>query len=217
MGVELLRHPTPKSLRAVVRAVGLPVVYLVASEIGGCAIIAGPEDDVRTIRLPALTESRVADVTQLWLDAAAEQDDDRADQAARHLWADAMEAVVAALRAHPRAVLVPVGALGIVPLHAAGPGGGRRSMARRDGRLSLGYAPNARRWRCAATGPHSFQGGLPSWSPTPGRMRISARCPRPSTNARNFATACPKAMSSPTCTRRTRPWRTCCRTCRRPR
>ena len=144
MGVELLRPPTPKSLRAVVRAVGLPVVYLVASEIGGCAIIAGPDDDVRTIRLPALTESRVADVTQLWLDAAAEQDDDRAGQAARHLWADAMEAVVAALRGYPRAVLVPVGALGILPLHAAGRQDAGGAWHYAADTVSLGYAPNAR-------------------------------------------------------------------------
>ena len=47
MGVELLRPPTPKSLRAVVRAAGLPVVYLVASEIGGCAIIVEPDGNVR--------------------------------------------------------------------------------------------------------------------------------------------------------------------------
>ena len=144
MGVELLRPPTPESLRGVVRAVGQPVVYLVASEIGGCAIIAGPGDDVRTIRLPALTESRVADVTRLWLYAAAKQDDDRADQAARHMWADAMETVVAALRGHAHAVLVPVGALGILPLHAAGwqDAGGAWHYAADT--ISLGYAPNAR-------------------------------------------------------------------------
>ena len=40
----------------------------------------------------------------------------------------------------------------------------------------------------------AFKAACPPGRRPPFGRRISARCPRPSTNARNFATACPKAM-----------------------
>ena len=146
LGVELLRPPTQKSLRVAVRSAGVPVVYLVASEIGGCAVIAEPDGLVRSVRLQALTESLVADITELWLRAANAQNEDfaAADRAAGLMWTGAMEAVVAALNGQPEAALVPTGGLGILPLHAASwhDHDGTRYYAADT--VSLGYAPNAR-------------------------------------------------------------------------
>ena len=84
LGGELLRPPTQESLRGAVRSAGVPVVYLVASEIGGCAVIAEPGGLNRSVRLPALTESLVARITELWLRAASAQDENfaAADRAA---------------------------------------------------------------------------------------------------------------------------------------
>ncbi len=148
MGVELLRPPTRESLQGAVDAAGVPVVYLVTSEIGGSAIIVEPGGLIHSVRLPALTERQVTEITGLWLRAAAddeeEGDTESADRAAALMWTSAMEPVVAALRGQPQAALVPVGGLGILPLHAAcwPDENGIRHYAADT--LSLGYAPNAR-------------------------------------------------------------------------
>jgi hypothetical protein len=145
LGVELLRAPTLQSLRDAVAVAAVPVVYLVASEIGGCAVIAAPDEPVRVVLLPELTANRVNEVTQLWLRAAqAEGDDGCAERGVCLMWADAMAAVTEALRGYPRAILVPAGALGILPLHAAGWQDSVGQWHYVTDTVSLGYAPNAR-------------------------------------------------------------------------
>jgi tetratricopeptide (TPR) repeat protein len=146
LGVELLRPPTPKSLHDAVHTAGVPVVYLVASEIGGTAVVVEPGGRVYAVPLPVLTESLVAEITGLWLRAAGEEKEDfgSADRAAALMWTGVMEPVVRALDGWPQAALVPIGGLGIVPLHAASwqdDDGTRRYAA---DVISLGYAPNAR-------------------------------------------------------------------------
>ena len=144
LGVELLRAPTQESLLAAVTAAGASVVYLAASEIGGCAVIVQPDGPVRAVALPRLTGNWVAELTQMWLRAAGAVDADRADRAVGIMWTDVMAALAAELRGDPHAVLVPFGALGILPLHAAGwQDSGQRWHYLAD-TVSVGYAPNAR-------------------------------------------------------------------------
>ena len=145
MGVELLRPPTQESLPDAVRAAGMPVVYLVASEIGGSAVIAEPGGPIRPVRLPALTESRVSrNFTGCGCTRRTMKTMDSADRAAHLMWTDAMAPVVASLRGQPQAVLVPVGGLGILPLHAAGWQDADGTWHYAADIVSLGYAPNAR-------------------------------------------------------------------------
>jgi CHAT domain-containing protein len=148
LGEELLRPPTAESLRAAVKTAGLPVVYLAASDAGGAAVIVEPDGRVRSVPLPSLTETRVADMTRLWRQAVDDRpvdvDPAGADQVATLMWGDIMAPVTAALAGQPRAALVTVGGLGILPLHAAGwqdPDGSWHYAA---DVVSLGYAPNAR-------------------------------------------------------------------------
>jgi CHAT domain-containing protein len=144
LGVELLRAPSPGSFRATVTAAGLPVVYVVASEIGGAAVIAGAGASVRVVRLPALTDSKVEEMTQLWLRAVAEDDLAAADRATALMWSDVMAEITRALHSYPRAVLVPVGGLGILPLHTAGWQEPDHEWRFAGDHVSYGYAPNAR-------------------------------------------------------------------------
>lgn len=120
------------------------MVYLVTTEIGGGAIIVEPGGVTHSVRLPALTERQVEEITRLWLRAADDDDAESADRAADLMWTSVMAPVVAALRGQPRAALVPVGGLGILPLHAAcwQDKDGTRHYAADT--VSLGYAPNVR-------------------------------------------------------------------------
>jgi CHAT domain-containing protein len=144
MSVELLRPPTDDSLQNAVRVAGVPVVYLVATEIGGSAVIVEAGAPIQSVRLPALTESRVAEISRVWMHAADNEDHGSADRAAHLMWTDAIAPVVAALHGQPQATLVPVGGLGILPLHAAGWQGADGAWHYAADIVSLGYAPNAR-------------------------------------------------------------------------
>lgn len=121
-----------------------PVVYLAAADLGGYALIVTddrPEPVV--VPLPELTRDRAEDEAErhaAWLSGSGPADlDQDAELTALldRLWTYAMEPVVRLLPADRTPVLVPIGVLSLLPLHAApvGRGLGPRPMS---------YAPNAR-------------------------------------------------------------------------
>lgn len=140
-----------------------PVVYLAAAELGGLALVVRGED-VTDIDLPELTRDKVAAHVQAYGDAYAGYRADpegggpaweEALQAVTAwLWSSAMKQVVGDLLRDapehhdrpPRAVLIPGGLLGLLPLHAAW----RPDPSRPTGRehvldlVQVAYAPNAR-------------------------------------------------------------------------
>jgi CHAT domain len=140
-----------------------PVVYLAAADPGGIALVVRG-DDVIDLDLPHLTRGAVASRAQAYNDVYARYQPDAEAGAAEWeqvlleitdwLWTAAMEAVVQNLLRHapedgsgpPRAVLIPGGLLGLLPLHAAW----RPEPSRPTGReyaldvVQVAYAPNAR-------------------------------------------------------------------------
>jgi hypothetical protein len=144
-------------------SVTCPVVYLAAAELGGLALVVRGEE-VTDIDLPDLTRDTVAARARTYSTAyaayraAPETGADAWEEALQTvtgwLWTSAMDAVVAELLRHapeprdapPRAVLIPGGLLGLLPLHAAS----RPEPSRPTGReyvldlVQVAYAPNAR-------------------------------------------------------------------------
>lgn len=144
-----------------------PVVYIAVTDIGGLALSLKPEGTVAPLWLPALTASSLrqqlvghdeASAATSYLGAydqwrQNQQDDscrDRwftaLDTTTRWLWTVLMGPLVAALAPADRATLIPVGVLGLLPLHAAWVEDATQPTGRCYGldRLMLTYAPNAR-------------------------------------------------------------------------
>jgi len=140
-----------------------PMVYLAAAELGGLALVVRGTD-VTDIDLPELTRDAVDSRAQAHSTAYAtyRSDPDAGDTAWEEalrkvtdwLWTSAMGPIVEDLLRHapaqedgpPRAVLIPGGLLGLLPLHAAS----RSDPSRPTGRehvldlVQIAYAPNAR-------------------------------------------------------------------------
>ena len=140
-----------------------PLVYLAAAEAGGLALIVGGEQDAGAAKgsgsgepaavwLPGLTEDALRARAEAFRAAHESRNDDPAgwrgmlDTVTGWLWGTAMGPVLEKLGAKHQAVLVPVGLLGLLPLHAAWtkdpghPTGRRYSLDE----VLLTYAPNAR-------------------------------------------------------------------------
>jgi CHAT domain-containing protein len=137
--------PFPEIQRQAIKA---PLVYLLATEHGGLALIVRAAGQPQAIMLPELTEDALSDRLSRYFEAY--QADRRSwfavlDQTTRWLWDVAMGRVVEALAGARSAVLIPTGLLGFLPLHAAW----REDPAAPTGRryalddLLLTYAPSA--------------------------------------------------------------------------
>jgi tetratricopeptide (TPR) repeat protein len=142
----------PPTFPAVAAAAGpAPVVYLVPSRRGGVALVVSARGPA-AVWLPDLTTDALAWRLGPYLRA---YDAQRADPVGwrsalldltRWLWPVLMEPVVGALAGEEQAVLVPMGQLGMLPLHVAwrpdptAPTGRRYALDD----LVLTYAPNAR-------------------------------------------------------------------------
>jgi hypothetical protein len=127
----------------------VPLVHLVAGPAQGSALIIHHE--VRPVDLPLLTEKELAARTQAFVAARRSRDKDPQawekclDDTTRWIWDAVMGRVVDVVAQHGRAVLIPAGELGMLPLHAAwtkDPEAGSRNYAL--DRLLLTYAPNTR-------------------------------------------------------------------------
>jgi tetratricopeptide (TPR) repeat protein len=136
-----------------------PLVYLGAAGPGGFALVVRPEDGaVRTVWLPRLTQDSLVEQVLTYRNAyrvyratfpgAEERREDwwRAiDAVTSWLWEAAAADVLDALGETRRAVLVPAGLLGVLPLHSAwteGPSDGARRYVCDE--VAFTYAPNAR-------------------------------------------------------------------------
>jgi len=130
-----------------------------AQQPGGLALIVRPDGArAETVWLPALTEAALAGEVRRYRDAYQNYLDSPRAEPDRTRWESAIDAVTAfawdalmgplltALGAVPRVTLVPIGLLGVLPLHAAwtpdpGSATGRRYAL---DLTAVTYAPNAR-------------------------------------------------------------------------
>jgi CHAT domain/Tetratricopeptide repeat len=154
------RFLEPPTFAGLAAAASPPVVYLAATEAGGLALLVG--DDARARWLPRLTGAelrarveryRAAYAAFRAAPAAGAEPWSAAVQAVTGwLWEVAMGPVLEAVAPATRAVLVPTGLLGLLPLHAAwttdpaAPTGRRYALDE----LCCTYAPNARSRALAA-------------------------------------------------------------------
>jgi tetratricopeptide (TPR) repeat protein len=139
------------------QAAEAPLVYMLATEYGGLALIVRAGGEPQAVELPELTEEALRDRLNAYFRAygpwRAHPQDQSArqawfaalDEACRWLWDVAMGRVVEALAGARSAVLIPSGLLGFLPFHAAW----REDPAAPTGRryalddLLLTYAPSA--------------------------------------------------------------------------
>ena len=150
-GAAFSRPPAIADILAVSERVNAPLVYLVPLPAFGVAItVAGSAADIRASRMPNLTVERVNEVVERYVAAyrsfVASKDDAAwrtweaaLDETVSWCWDACMRDVVAELGGAHDAVLLPVGRLGRLPLHAA-TGNEGSSLDARIWR----YAPNAR-------------------------------------------------------------------------
>ncbi|MEU5004533.1 CHAT domain-containing protein [Streptomyces albidoflavus] len=175
-GDRLLEPPSPDDVAEALRRAGHDaLVYLVAGGQGrgGHALVLTRKGELHTLRLPRLNED--APPLRAHLDAQQHAARDLGpapaatpppgpaprrtlDDLAAWAWPTAVGPLLAELAPAgrpPRLVLVPMGALGVVPWHAAWTGKGRRRYALQEAEFS--YAASARLYcesaaRAPATG-----------------------------------------------------------------
>lgn len=140
-------------IRAVAKAIGRPLVYLMATTWGSVALIVPPAGELVTVRLDEAT----SDFTRSLLIGS---DDGAYPRSARSGDVQALGRMIPAIidalagaivqplahrlldMGHDRAILVPLGSIGQLPLHAAAPDG-----------LSLGYGASAKALQAVVTSP----------------------------------------------------------------
>jgi len=102
-----------------------PLVYLLATDAGGLALLVDRDGSLRTIWLPALTLKSLFDYYTPWTQAFASENEslsdrtDALDSSCSWLWASAMRSVCEGAATAGEIVLIPFGLLGLLPLHAA--------------------------------------------------------------------------------------------------
>lgn len=131
-----------------------PVVYIAATIHGGIAIIVA-DPHVKTVRLPGLHADELKSRTEGYLAAHASREADHLawlqaiDRVAGWLWQAIAEPLLHELGEAGELIVVPVGLLGLLPLHAAwspdhGKAGGRRYLL---DQVRISYTPNIRLFR----------------------------------------------------------------------
>jgi CHAT domain-containing protein len=133
-----------------------PLIYIVSTRIGGLALIVR-SDDVTSLWLPELTSHELADTLSNYLttnilskdssnETALENWLQTLDAVTGWLWQRIMGPLLDSLEPSSEAILIPLGLLGLLPLHAAwkddDSGGGRRQYAL--DKITFSYSPNAR-------------------------------------------------------------------------
>jgi CHAT domain-containing protein len=154
-----------------------PVVYILSHERGGIALIVGTSGDITSLELPVLTLGNLLGAAKRYFTAYAARTSNPSkwrselESTLAWLWDQAMSQIVAAIAPNDAMVLIPIGLLGMLPLHAAG-----RSQPASDHAAgwvmdycAATYTPNARalrlaRSKLAATRPLSV---LAVGEPTP--------------------------------------------------
>lgn len=145
-----------QGIRFVACSIGRPLVYLMATTWGSLALIVPPSGDVTTLRFDDATTGFTRALLYGTESAGYERSANRGDvQELTRALRPIIDALAGAV-IHPlanrllemgyeRAILVPLGSIGQLPLHAAAPHG-----------LSLGYATSARALQAVM---HSRTGG----------------------------------------------------------
>jgi hypothetical protein len=122
-----------------------PLVYLAAADDLGYALIVTGAGDPGLVELPLLTRVRVREQVRVW---SGRPDPVSLRASITWLWENGIDELSHALPTGALVTLVPVGLLGLLPIHAAGR---RRPDATADGPwehltdfAAVRYAPNAR-------------------------------------------------------------------------
>jgi CHAT domain-containing protein len=149
---EFLRTPIYRDIESVATDT-TPLVYLVGASRGGLALIVSPHGETPSVvHLPELTDESIAlRARALWQAHANRHARPSAwpgtlDAVTAWLWRAVAAPLLATLEPTQQAAVVPVGVLGVLPLHAAwtpdrSSASGRRYLL---DRLTLSYVPNAR-------------------------------------------------------------------------
>jgi tetratricopeptide (TPR) repeat protein len=133
-------------------AAAAPLTYLVPTDVGGLAIVVRPDASISSVPLPSLTRDHLSEVLHTYLGAYENRRESPAawraalDQTTRWLWNAAMGSLLQLDSLGPRLTLVPLGALGLLPLHAAWTPDPTTPTGRRYAldELLITFAPNAR-------------------------------------------------------------------------
>jgi CHAT domain-containing protein len=139
-----------------------PVVYLVAAERGGHALIVTADAyEPVVVALPELCEADVvAHVQRLVRCRRSHELSDELAVQAPWLWSVLMEPIVTRLAAQSLVTLIPLGPLSMLTLHIAGMTPGRDGIWRdRTDSIVFRYAPNARVLRRAQDHARALDGG----------------------------------------------------------
>jgi CHAT domain-containing protein/tetratricopeptide (TPR) repeat protein len=136
-----------------------PVVYLVSAMMGGVALLVHPNDAVQAIELPELSDDSVRAHAERFHTAATDHDRYSREETLNWAWSAAMQPVLNALSGMQRAILIPTGSLGLLPLHAASTIDHRTPTVRRYplDEVVLTFVPNARTLLMADDIAHSAQ------------------------------------------------------------
>ena len=138
-----------QGIRAVAARLGRPLVYLMATTWGSVALVVPPGGEVQTLRFDEATSAFTRGLLQGSDSAGCQRGAHRGDvRELEHALPPVIDALATTVvhplahhllaMGHDRAILVPLGSLGQLPLHAAAPHG-----------LALGYAPSARALQAA--------------------------------------------------------------------
>jgi CHAT domain-containing protein len=149
--MDFLQPPEYSDLGSVATE-SCPLVYVVGAGAGGVALIVSRGTTPRVVRLPELTDDSIARRAEaLWLAHLGREGRPSAwrgtlDAVTAWLWRAIMAHLLTALEPIRQAVLVPVGVLGVLPLHAAWTPDPMTKTGRRYAldTIALSYVPNAR-------------------------------------------------------------------------
>lgn len=168
---DFLKPPTFNTIRAAAQE--FPLVYIVVTEMGGLALILNTNAaPVTSLWLPNLTESALRSqlvgtdaesTASSYLGAYSNWRQNQQDEHSREVWFNALDnttrwlwrvligSLVETLATVDRAVLIPVGVLGLLPLHAAWTEDPTLPTGRcyAINRITFTYAPNARALKTA--------------------------------------------------------------------
>jgi CHAT domain-containing protein len=147
---DFLRRPTIDDLARA--ATAAPLVYVVSAPQGGLALVVRATGAVMAAELPDLTESKLADRAERFFEAYAERATAapawlrQLDETAKWLWDVVVEPTRAVLGEAERLVLIPSGALQLLPLQAAWTADSTSPTGRRYliDDFTLSYGPSAR-------------------------------------------------------------------------
>jgi CHAT domain-containing protein len=129
-----------------------PIVYVTATKAGGCAVIVLPDGTAWTLSLPMLTQGALSARVEAFRAAYDRRSAEPGgwlgtlDAVTRWLWDAVMWPLFKATEPDEEITLVPLGQLGLLPLHAAWTADQAAPTGRRYALdvCAIGYAPNAR-------------------------------------------------------------------------